>query len=137
MADYRKCCLELIALDGKIDEGEVKILKKHLYADGKISSEEFAFLVELRQAVSKKVKDPQPAFDKFFLKALMDKILDNKIISADEADLVKKHVIGKIDDAEVKKFLAKIDKEATQKDEKFVKLYEAYKKEKEKAAEAK
>ena len=36
MADWRQLSLDAILADGVIDTTEVKILKKHLYADGKI-----------------------------------------------------------------------------------------------------
>src|SRR5262249_6404220 len=50
MADWRKLVVAAILADGKIDDDEVKILKKELWADRKIDRDEVAFLVELRNA---------------------------------------------------------------------------------------
>ena len=56
MADWRKVALAAILSDGKIDENEVKVLKKELWADNKIDEEEVNFLVELRNQAQKKAK---------------------------------------------------------------------------------
>ena len=53
MADYRKLAIALMASDGKIDSAETRLLKKALYADGRISRDEVAFVAELRAAVVK------------------------------------------------------------------------------------
>src|SRR5262245_16850118 len=114
MADFHKMTVDLIMADSKITEDEVKILKKHLYADGKINRDEVALLVDLRAAAVKKGKRLDPSFDKLFLKALADNILANRIISAEEVGMIKKHVVNgkKFDTAEVKRFLSKLKKEA-------------------------
>ena len=54
MADYRKLAIQLIAADGKIDENEIKLLRKALFADGKITHEEVTFVGELRSALIRK-----------------------------------------------------------------------------------
>ncbi len=129
MADFRKLALDLIAADGKIDESEIKILKKSLYADGKIQDDEIAFLIDVKTAVLRKTKDsPTVEFDKFFLKALTDNILTDKVISAQEAGTIKKHVVGdkKLDVQEIKKFLMKLKKDATTTDPEFDKVYDAF-----------
>jgi uncharacterized tellurite resistance protein B-like protein len=122
MADFRKLAIDLVAADGQVDEAEIKFLKKALYADGKIDDAEIAFLIELKAAVVKKTKETgTPAFDKFFLKALTDNILADGTISAEEAATIKKYVVGdkKIDPGEVKKFLAKLKKDAKMVDPAF------------------
>ena len=48
MANWRNLAMTLILADGQIDDTEVKILKKELFADKKIDKEEAEFLVELR-----------------------------------------------------------------------------------------
>ena len=46
--DFRALAVELCLADGKIDEAEVKIIKKALYDDGKIQQKEAEFLIDLR-----------------------------------------------------------------------------------------
>src|SRR5437870_693721 len=88
MADWRKVALEAFLADGKVDETEVKVLKKALWADNKIDADEVKFLIELRTAAQKRAKakkeELQPAFERLFFKALEENVLkDNKI---DEAE---------------------------------------------------
>jgi len=55
MADFRKLAIATLLADGKIDDDEVKALRKELYEDGKIDKKEVEFLIELRNAAQKKV----------------------------------------------------------------------------------
>ena len=127
MADFRKLAIDLIAADGTVSESELKILKKAVYEDGKVRHDEVLFLAEVRAAVLKKAKgNPTPEFDAFFLKAVQDSVLDNGIISAEEVEIVKKHVIGdkKLEAGSVKKFMDTLKKKATTIDPGFDKLHE-------------
>src|ERR1700761_939390 len=56
MADWRKLAINTLLADGKIDDDEIKALKKELWADGKIDADEVRFLVSLRNAAQKKAK---------------------------------------------------------------------------------
>ena len=38
MADFRKLSIAALLADGKIDDAEVKVIKKELYADGQIEA---------------------------------------------------------------------------------------------------
>jgi len=114
MAEFRKLALDLIAADGGVDEIEIKLLKKHLYADGKIDRDEVDFLIELRAAVGRKDKEAtHPDLDKFALKAITDYLLTEgrKISDEDLAAVKKISNDKKIDVAEVKKFFAKLKKD--------------------------
>jgi len=68
--DFRQLAVELCLADGKIDETEVKIIKKALYEDGKIQQKEAEFLIDLRSLAQKKAKGRSltPAFENFFFK---------------------------------------------------------------------
>jgi len=127
MADWRKLALEAILADGKIDEAEVKVLQRELWADGKITAKEVEFLIELRNTAQKKAKnDPlNPKFENLFFKAIQENVLRDGEISAKEADWLRKMLFadGKIDDNE-KKFLARIKKAATKTSPKFEQLYQ-------------
>ena len=127
MADWRKVAIAAFLADGQIDDNEVKVLKKQLYADGKIDTKEMEFLIELRAEAQKKAKgEPLTGtFETFYFKALHDGILGNGIISAKEVTFLRKAIFadGKADDNE-KTFLKKLKKSATKVAPTFDKLYE-------------
>jgi uncharacterized membrane protein YebE (DUF533 family) len=127
MADWKKVAISALLADGVIDDTEVKVLKKELYADGKIDKQELAFLVELRNAAQKKAKgEPlSGAFENFFFKVLQDEILADGAITAKEANWLRTVLFadGKIDDGE-KKFLQRLKKSATKTSSQFNALYD-------------
>lgn len=116
MADWRKVAMAAILADGKIDENEVKVLRKELWEDGQIDEEEVKFLIDLRNAAQKKAKkEPMnPAFTKLFFKALEENVLKDKKIDAQEAVWLRDMLFAdkKIDEDEMK-FLERIKKAAT------------------------
>ena len=79
MADWRKVALSAFLADGVIDDTEVKILKKELWADGKIDKDEVEFLIDLRNLAQKKAKAKKKklksAFEKLFFKAIEENVL--------------------------------------------------------------
>ena len=115
MADYRKLAIDLIAAGGKFDAVESRLLKKALYADGRISHEEVLFVGELRTSMVKRARGEQTdAIDKFFLNCLQDGVIGNGIISAEEVGIIKKLVVGdKKLKGYAKKFLESLKKKAT------------------------
>jgi uncharacterized tellurite resistance protein B-like protein len=121
MADWRNLVTKLILQDGVVDENEVKVLKKELYADGVIDKKEVDFLIELRN----KSKQPSPAFTRFFFKAIEDNVLKDGKIDGAEAKWLKKmlYADGKIDDDE-KKFLKDLKKKAKSTGPAFNALYD-------------
>lgn len=138
MADYRKLSADLVAADGVVDDNEIKLLKKHLYAEKKIVKAEIEFLFEVRAVVARKSKAEGDTvkFDRFLLKALQDFLLeDGKRINDNDIELIKK-VAGdkKIDTAEVKKFLNKLKKEKPDND-KISQIHEEWTEKQKKAAE--
>jgi hypothetical protein len=130
MADYRKLAIQIIAADGKVDGSEIKLLKKALYADGKISHEEVTFLADLRAALLTKAKKASSKFDAFYLKALAESFLDNGVVSADEVVMIGKYVMNEksIKNGAKKKFLDGLKKKATTLAPDFDKLYDGLKK---------
>jgi hypothetical protein len=122
MADFRQLAIDLIAADNNVDVAEVRLLRKHLYADNRITHAEISFLMDLW----KKVKTATPAFQKFYLKAMGDSFLDNRIISHEEIGMIKKMLADKkLAKPEVKKFLARVKKEAIPNPD-FDKVYDDY-----------
>jgi hypothetical protein len=127
MADWRKMAVDLVLADNVIDEHEVKVLKKHLYEDGKIDKKEVQFLVELRNLAQKKAKGEglEPAFERFFFKAIEDNVLADGTISSTEARWLRDmlYADNKIDAGE-KKFLTALKKKASSTSKAFDALYE-------------
>lgn len=124
MADFRALARDLCLADRKIDEGEVKILKKHLYSDGKIDRKEIEFLIELRNA-AKKTGGVKGVFEAFFYKAVYDGVIGNGIISAGEATLLRKAILAdaRVEEAE-KKLMRKLKSAAKRTAPQFDKLYD-------------
>src|SRR5262245_52184164 len=98
MADWRKLAKALTLADGRIDTREVGILRKELFADGKIDKSELDFLNELRNGAQSHVKD----FMELFIQGVKANILADGDISDTEAAWLRKalYADGKIDDDE-------------------------------------
>jgi hypothetical protein len=129
MADWRKVAMAAILADGKIDDAEVKVLKKELYADKKIDQDEVRFLIDLRTVAQKKAKAKKEqltdVFEKFFFKAISDNVLKDGKIDATEARWLREALFadGKIDAGEMK-FMTNLNKQAKEKSPEFVTLFE-------------
>jgi len=107
MADWRKVAMAAFLIDGQVDDDEVKILKKELWADGKVTFEEVKFLIDLRDAAMKKLKSKgeelNPKFEKLFFEAVEANVLADGGISANETNWLRTTLLadGKIDDGEM------------------------------------
>jgi hypothetical protein len=126
MADWRKLAVQLTLADGKIDDDEVKILRKELWADGVIDKQEVDFLIDLRNEAQKRARGAaiNPKFEDLFFKAIEENVMKDGKIDGKEANWLRKmlYADGKIDDRE-KKFLQKIKKAATKTSPLFDALY--------------
>src|SRR5262249_37201211 len=86
MADWRKTALAAILADGKIDDTEVRLLRKELWEDGQIDPDEVKFLIDLRNLAQKKAKGKvSEGFEKLFFKAITENVLKDGRIDAAEA----------------------------------------------------
>ena len=105
MADWRKLAKALALADGRIDTKETDIIRKELYADGKLDRSEIEWLLDVRRTASGTVQ----AFDKLVFDALKTSILADGSIDAKEATWLRKFIFadGKVDDGE-KKFLQEL-----------------------------
>jgi hypothetical protein len=56
MAEWRKVAKALALADGRIETREVEILRKQLFADGKIDKSELDFLYEIKRGASSQVQ---------------------------------------------------------------------------------
>jgi hypothetical protein len=115
MADWRKLAIQAILADGKIDEAEVRLLRKELWADKRIDADEVKFLIELRNAAQKKSKGGRvnPKFEQLFFRAIEQNVMKDGKIDANEARWLRTMLFadGKID-ANEKKFLNRLRKAA-------------------------
>jgi hypothetical protein len=128
MADWRKLSVSLVLADGIIDDAEVKVLKKELWADGVIDKKEVDFLIELRNTAQKRAKARQvevnPKFEKLFFDAIEENVLRDGKIDAREAAWLRSMLFAdKKIDANEKKFLGRLKKGAKKTSPEFDKLY--------------
>ncbi len=85
MAHVRPIELHQLMLDvlanGKVEGNEIELLRRELYADGKIDRRAADFLVEFHKRVQ---RPSSPAFEKFFYQAVQAHILADGKIDAEE-----------------------------------------------------
>jgi hypothetical protein len=119
MADLNELKKRLLE-DGRIDDDEVAIIKRELYADGVIDREEVEFLISVRA----EAKELSPSFEVLFFASLKENVLTDGCIDADEAAWLRRTLFGdgKIDDNE-RKFLEDLKSSAKQLSPEFQKLY--------------
>ena len=138
--EWRDVTLKAFLADGKVDEPEIAILKKEFKAStGNWFAEGVTFLVDLREAYTKKAKAKKEAlsdvFENFFFKVVTDYVMQDGEISDHEAKWLRETLFadGKIDDREWA-FLQKLNKKATKKSNAFITLYSDAEKKRNKAA---
>src|SRR5690349_11772026 len=99
---------------------ELEVLRRELYAGGKLDRPKADFLVELH----KRVQHMTPAFDQFFYQVIKDHILAEGRISAEETSWLRRMLFadGKIKDEE-RKFLHELKGEAKETSPEFETLF--------------
>jgi hypothetical protein len=109
-----------ILANGRVDGHELEVLRRQLYAGGKVDRRGADFLVELH----KRVQHRTPAFEHFFYQAIKDHILARGRIDAEEAAWLRRMLFadGKIADEE-RKFLHELKGEAKQVSRDFEALF--------------
>ena len=100
MADWRKLAMRALLADNQIDDREVGILRKELFADKRIDRTELDFLLEAKKKASSAV----PAFDRLLFEAVRTALLADGKITADEVVWLRAWIMadGKVDKAEIK-----------------------------------
>jgi hypothetical protein len=123
-------CIDALLADGKVDEQEIRVLKKALRTkEGGIHPEGMTFLLDLRAAATKKARAKKEelteAFEKYFMKSVQEHVMKDGDISAYEANWLRKSFFAdrKIDDREWR-LLTMLNKKAKGKSPEFVKLYQ-------------
>jgi hypothetical protein len=126
MADWRKVAIAALLSDGVIEESEVNVIKKELYANGKIDQKELEFLIDLRSAAHKKARGTplSTRFENLFFKAVHDNVLAHGNLTAKETAFLRKAIMtnGKMHDAE-KAFVKRLKKAAKTTSPAFDKLF--------------
>ena len=82
--------LDDVIEDGKIDAGEVQLMREELFADGVIDAEEVDFLFAVNDAVSG--NDNDPGWTTLFVEAITSNILEDGTIDDEETAML----VGKI-----------------------------------------
>lgn len=121
MADLQEIERDILAV-GKVESQALDVLRRRVYAEGKIPRSVADFLVELH----KRVQHLTPAFEQFFYRAIKDHILADGRIDAEKAAWLRRMLFadGKFDDEE-RKFLHELNGEAKQVGPEFKVLFEA------------
>src|SRR5437660_5857730 len=103
--------MQEILANGKVEGHEVELLRRELYADGKIDRREADNLVELH----KRIQRISPGFEDFFYQAIKDHILADGSIDAEETAWLRQMLLdeGKMGDRQ-KRFLHQLKGEARQ-----------------------
>ena len=120
MMDLPEIKRDILAI-GKVEGRELEVLRRRVYAGGKVNRPEADFLVEIH----KRVQHLTPAFEHFFYQAIKDHILADGRIDAESAAWLRRMLFadGMIDDEE-RKFLHELNGEAKQVSTEFKKLFE-------------
>src|SRR5260370_32610313 len=120
MLDLRQVEHDILA-NGRVDSHDLEVLRRELYAGGKVDRRGADFLVELH----KRVQHRTPAFEHFCYQTIKDHILAHGRIDAEKAAWLRRMLFadGKIDDQE-RKFLHEPKGEAKQVSGEFEVLFE-------------
>jgi len=119
MPELRGIAQEILGR-GKVDHPELEVLRRHLYANGKIDRQAADFLVELY----KRVEHRTPAFEHFFYQGIKDHILADGRIDAEKTAWLRQMLFahGNMRDEE-RKFLHELKGEAKQVSPEFEVLF--------------
>jgi uncharacterized tellurite resistance protein B-like protein len=106
--DFRALGMKILS-NGKIEGHEVEMLRTLISADGTVDRQEAEFLLD----IFKRLTQLTPAFEKFFYKVIKQHVLEEDIITTEQARWLCKVILadGKINERE-KKLLREIQGEA-------------------------
>jgi len=120
MADWRKTAKAILLADGGIDEREVAVLRKELFADGIIEEQELEFLLDLRNSA----RSLNQSFNFLMIDALKACLMSGGAIKPGSATLLRRWIFadGKVDYGE-KRYLQELRAAAKQIPKDFEDLY--------------
>jgi hypothetical protein len=119
MADWKKTAKAFLLADGGIDDREVAVLRKELFADGRVDDVELDFLLELKRDAKRLV----PAFHFLVIDSLKSCCLAGEAIKPGSASLLRRWLLaGKVGYVE-KRYLEELRAAAKQVPADFDELY--------------
>jgi hypothetical protein len=119
MADWQKTAKAFLLADGGIDDREVAILRKELFADGVVDDIELDFLLDLRRQAQRLV----PAFHFLVIDAIKSCCLAGDAIKPGSASLLRRWLMfGKVGYVE-KRYLQELRAAASHVPADFDELY--------------
>jgi hypothetical protein len=119
MADWQKTAKAFLLADGGIDDREVAVLRKELFADGVVDDIELDFLLDLRRQAQRLV----PAFHFLVIDAIKSCCLAGDAIKPGSASLLRRWLLsGKVGYVE-KRYLQELRAAARQVPADFDDLY--------------
>jgi hypothetical protein len=119
MADWKKTAKAFLLADGGIDDREVAVLRKELFADGEVDDIEMDFLLELRRDAKRLV----PAFHFLVIDALKSCCMSGGAIKRGSASLLRRWLLaGKVGYVE-KRYLEELRAAAREVPPDFDELY--------------
>lgn len=120
MADWKKTAKTFLLADGGIDAREVGVLRKELFADGKVDEIELDFLLELKRDAQRLAPD----FHFLIIEALKSCCLAGDTIKPGAANLLRRWLQpGKVGYVE-KRYLDELKAAAKQVPADFEQLYQ-------------
>lgn len=90
MANWRQLAMSALLADGGIDDREVAILRKELFAEGKLDDIELDFLMELRRDAQRLV----PGFHSLAIEAIKSCCLAGDAIKPGSTSLLRRWLLG-------------------------------------------
>lgn len=90
MADWKKTAKAFLLADGGIDDREVTVLRKELFADGKVDEVELDFLLELKRDAKRVV----PAFHFLMIDSLKSCCVEGDAIRPGSVSLLRRWMLA-------------------------------------------
>lgn len=119
MADWKKTAKSFLLADGGIDDREVAVLRKELFADGRVDDIELDFLLELKRDAARVV----PGFHFLVIEAMKSCCLVGDSIKQGSANVLRRWIVpGKVGYVE-KRYLEELRAAAKQVPADFDELY--------------
>lgn len=119
MADWKKTAKNFLLADGGIDDREVAVLRKEMFADGRVDENELDFLLELKRDAQRVV----PAFHFLMIESLKSCYVAGDAIKPGSASLLRRWLLsGKVGYVE-KRYLEELRAAAKQVPPDFDQLY--------------
>lgn len=119
MADWMKTAKQFLLADGKLDDREVAILRKELFADGTVDETELEFLFDLRRGA----KSVVPSFHFLIIDGLKSCCLEGGAVRPSSLSLLRRWLGGGAAGYVEKRYLEELRAAATRPSPELEQLY--------------